>query len=274
MTKELLNNSDEIDRKKNCSHTCKICKLKDYISEDWRKYFESESIDEILCSIIKRLHSTQFYPSIEDIFRFTYFFPLEETKVVIIGQDPYHNQGEATGLAFSVSETHKKLPPSLRNILKEVSSNFPNEVNINMRNTLNKYFKSKENKEKINHKINSSVDKPLNGCLIRWLQQNVLLLNSTLTVAPNKPNSHFGYNWHIITDNLINKISENCANVVFMLWGNYAIKKEILIDSKRHLILKSSHPSPFSADISFFGSMQFKKANEYLILNNKKEIDW
>jgi uracil-DNA glycosylase len=167
---------------------------------------------------------------------------LEKIKVVIIGQDPYHGVGQANGLCFSVS--HKqKIPPSLRNIFKEL-------------------------KEDLN------IEPPNNGSLNHWSEEGVLLLNSILTVESGKANSHKDIGWEIFTESVIKLISLKMNNIVFLLWGKYAHNKEILIDCKKHLILKASHPSPLSSYRSFFGCKHFSKTNNYLINNGKEGIKW
>lgn len=168
----------------------------------------------------------------------------ENLKVVILGQDPYHNPGQANGLSFSVAKNVKKIPPSLQNIFKELKSD-------------------------INDVIISG-----HGDLSSWSKQGVLLLNSTLSVEKNKPNSHSKIGWQDLTDDIIRHINDNYDGIVFILWGSYAIKKSELLDPTRHLILTSSHPSPFSARKSFFGSKPFSKTNEYLNSLNKGIINW
>lgn len=164
-------------------------------------------------------------------------------KVVILGQDPYHGVGQANGLCFSVGEG-VKMPPSLRNILKEIEmeTGMPSE----------------------------SADGDLSG----WATQGVLLLNSVLTVRAHEAGSHAGYGWERFTDAIISAVSDLCNHVVFMLWGNYAAGKERLIDSKKHLVLKAAHPSPLSAYRGFFGCGHFVAADKYLIENGKEAIRW
>lgn len=166
----------------------------------------------------------------------------EDLKVVIIGQDPYHNEHQAHGLAFSVLV--EKLPPSLKNIYKEIESEYGYEMPKN------------------------------NGNLESWAKQGVLLLNTALTVEKNKPGSHAKIGWHTFTENIIKKISTEKNNVVFVLWGNHAHQFKELINEEKHEILESSHPSPFSARKSFFGSNHFVKINDYLKKHNKRVIEW
>lgn len=163
-------------------------------------------------------------------------------KVVILGQDPYHGDGQAHGLCFSV-EKGVTPPPSLQNIYKEI------ERDLSIKNSLE-------------------------GDLSSWARQGVLLLNSVLTVERNYAASHAGKGWEIFTDKVIEVLSEEKENLVFLLWGNYAKTKGKKIDRKKHLVLESSHPSPLSVYRGFLGSSHFSKTNEYLKANGKKEIDW
>jgi uracil-DNA glycosylase len=180
-------------------------------------------------------------PAPEYIFRAFTFFPPSETRVVILGQDPYHTPRVADGLAFStVSEN--KIPPSLQNIFKELRA---------------EGFETKDDPN-----------------LTRWATQGVLLLNASLSVRAGEANSHADYGWHQCTDAVIKTISDTQEHVVFILWGAFARKKSVLIDASKHLVLESAHPSPLSAHNGFFGNGHFKKANEYLKLNGRKEIDW
>ncbi len=162
--------------------------------------------------------------------------------MVILGQDPYHGQGQANGLSFAVNGG-VVLPPSLKNIFKEIE----NDLKIVPEN---------------------------NGDLSRWAQQGILLLNATLTVKMSSPGSHQNKGWEIFTDAVIKKLSEEREHIVFILWGNYARNKGMVIDKKKHLVLESAHPSPFSAHSGFFGSRPFSKANTYLKRNGIGEIDW
>ena len=175
-----------------------------------------------------------------EVYRAFHFAPLSEIKVVILGQDPYPKLGDAMGLAFSVKRGYN-LPKSLKNIYKEI------ERDIRVEN---------------NH-----------GSLIGWARQGVLLLNTCLTVEKGKPGSHFNIGWDKFTDNIIKEVS-NKGDVVFMLWGRKAQKKETLINHSTNLVLKAAHPSPLSANRGFFGCGHFSKANEYLKSKNLKEIAW
>jgi len=182
------------------------------------------------------------YPPKEQIFRALKLTPFENIKVVILGQDPYHGEGQANGLAFSVNKGIK-VPPSLRNIYKELESDL-------------------------------NIKSPLHGDLTSWAKQGVLLLNSVLTVEKDNPGSHKNIGWEEYTDSLIKEISDKKKNIVFILWGKYAESKKSLIDEKKHFIISSPHPSPFSARKGFFGSKPFSRTNSYLKIKGKKEIDW
>ncbi len=168
--------------------------------------------------------------------------PVNNVKVVILGQDPYHGEGQAHGLCFSV-QTAIKPPPSLINIFKELKD----DLGLNI---------------------------PNHGNLEKWANQGVLLLNATLTVRANQARSHFNKGWEYFTDSTIRKISEYKKNLVFLLWGNDAKEKEPLIDSSKHLILKAAHPSPFSASYGFFGCRHFSKTNKYLEEHGIPPVDW
>ena len=193
--------------------------------------------------ILSRIGSSEtVFPSREEVFRAFSLTPISKVKVVILGQDPYHGEGEANGLAFSVNKGIK-LPPSLKNIYKELNSDLGIQI-------------------------------PNHGDLTKWAKQGVLLLNSVLTVEKDKPGSHRNMGWEEYTDSIIKKISEERKNVVFILWGKYAETKKNLIDENKHLILFSAHPSPFSARRGFFKSKPFSKCNTYLKKNGIKEIDW
>jgi uracil-DNA glycosylase len=169
---------------------------------------------------------------------------LEDLKVVIIGQDPYHGEGEANGLCFSVNDS-VKIPPSLRNIFREMNTDL------------------------------ESIFFPTTGNLEAWAKQGVLLLNASLTVRKDNPNSHKHLKWNIFTDAVIQKISEEKKNVVFMLWGSFAQKKGAKIDRNKHLVLESGHPSPMSANQGkWFGNKHFSQANEYLKNHNLQTINW
>jgi uracil-DNA glycosylase len=216
------------------------------IEESWKAILKDEfsrSYFKDLSNFVREEYKSGIiYPSPENIFRAFDLCPFGNVKVVIIGQDPYHGVGQANGLCFAVGE-EIKLPPSLQNIFKEIES----DLNV----------------------------APLkNGDLSRWAKQGVLLLNATLTVSANTPGSHQKKGWEEFTDAVIEKLSEERENLVFILWGNYAKKKGEKIDRKKHLVLEAQHPSPFSAYSGFFGSKHFSKANKYLKDKGLKEIDW
>ena len=181
------------------------------------------------------------FPPKEQIFRAIELTTFDEVEVVIIGQDPYHNDFQANGLCFSVSDL-VKAPPSLKNIFTELKD----DLGI----------------EKTSNELDS------------WARQGVLLLNATLTVRAHEPNSHKDLGWEKFTDFIIKEISEKKENVVFVLWGAFAQKKASLIDETKHFIIQSAHPSPFSVYRGFYGSKPFSKINEYLISKNKKPINW
>jgi uracil-DNA glycosylase len=215
--------------------------------EDWKSIlkeeFEKEYYKNILLFIKEEEENGKIiYPKKEKIFKSLEIAP-SKIKVIIIGQDPYHGENQANGLAFSV-EIGQKIPPSLRNIYKEIEAEFG-------------YKMSKKN-----------------GDLTCWFNQGVLLINTSLTVEKSKPGSHKDIGWSQFTDTIIKKISDNFDRKIFILWGSHAIKKQQIIDEKKHLILTSNHPSPFSAYRGFFGNNHFKKANNFLIENNQTPIDW
>lgn len=185
--------------------------------------------------------TTKCFPPKNQIFRAIELTTFDEVEVVIIGQDPYHNDFQANGLCFSVSDL-VKAPPSLKNIFTELKD----DLGI----------------EKTSNELDS------------WAKQGVLLLNATLTVRAHEPNSHKDLGWEKFTDFIIKEISEKKENVVFVLWGAFAQKKASLIDETKHFIIQSAHPSPFSVYRGFYGSRPFSKINEYLISKNKKPINW
>lgn len=182
------------------------------------------------------------YPPGSKIFHAFDQTPIDQVKVVILGQDPYHGAGQAHGLSFSVPNGVPP-PPSLINIFKEIQTDI-------------------------------GVDPPRHGNLEHWARQGVLLLNASLTVRAGEPMSHSKIGWAIFTDTVIKTISEKKKHVVFMLWGKFAREKKILIDTSKHLVLESAHPSPLSAHNGFFGNRHFSKANEYLVKNRIEPIDW
>lgn len=208
-----------------------------------KEYFESKSFKDLTDFVRKEYKSKTVYPKPKDIFKAFWLTPFNDVKVVILGQDPYHGPGQAHGLCFSVPEG-MPLPPSLKNIYKEIESDLG----------IKKDF--------------------TNGNLENWAEQGVFLLNAILSVVARSPASHQNKGWEEFTDHIIKTISDEKDHVIFMLWGNFARSKKELIDSKKHLILESPHPSPFSADRGFFGCKHFSKCNEYLKDSKKGEIYW
>ena len=182
------------------------------------------------------------YPPGRQIFNAFNLCPFDKVKVVILGQDPYHGEGQANGLCFSVPDG-VEMPPSLVNIFKEISAETGKPM-------------------------------PPTGDLSRWARQGVMLLNATLTVAAHKPGSHQGRGWEAFTDAVVSTLARERSGLVFMLWGAYAIRKGALIDRSRHLVLTSPHPSPLSAYRGFFGNNHFVLANNYLTQHGKTAIDW
>ena len=214
--------------------------------KNWLSFLKNHDLKKQLLSIEARLEEEIklgkiIFPKRENIFRSLQLVQPDEVKVVILGQDPYHNFNQADGLAFSVSN-FQSLPPSLINIFIEIE----NDLNI-----------------KIEKK----------GDLAGIAEQGVLLLNSILTVEKNNPGSHKNVGWEKLTDIIISSLSV-MGNIVFILWGNFAKKKSNLIDNNINLVINSSHPSPFSAYKGFFGSKPFSKCNDYLISKGKKPIEW
>lgn len=205
--------------------------------------FQTSKLQELSEFVRNERSLHQVFPSADLVFNAFRLTPLNNLKVVILGQDPYHNDGQAHGLSFSVP-AGIAIPPSLRNIYTELVTDIPG-------------FKY-----------------PNHGNLSKWAEQGVLLLNATLTVRAHEAGSHQKKGWEFFTDEIIKSISDQAENVVFLLWGSYAIKKSALIDSKKHLILTAVHPSPISVYRGFFGCAHFSKANEYLRYHNKLPIDW
>ncbi len=216
------------------------------ITEQWDKALEVafESPEYLaLRQFLKTEYSQRtIYPSMYDIFNSLKLTPLNDVKVVILGQDPYHEEGQAMGLAFSVPKG-VKIPPSLVNIYKEIEG----ETGAKM---------------------------PSHGDLTGWARQGVLLLNAVLTVRAHSANSHKGKGWEYFTDKIIETVSKNNSGVVFLLWGANARSKRALIDKSKHLILEAVHPSPLSAYNGFFGCDHFCKTNKYLQSVGKQPIDW
>ena len=216
------------------------------IGNDWDALLADEFNKDYYLALREFLKTEYFskkiYPPMNDIFNALKYTSYENTRVVILGQDPYHGVGQAHGLCFSVKRGVMN-PPSLQNIFKELYSEL-------------------------------GIPAPECGELTGWAKEGVLLLNTTLTVREATPQSHKGKGWEILTDKIISLINEKDSPVVFVLWGGNARAKKPLITNKNHLILECAHPSPLSAYNGFFGCGHFKSANEFLAKNNLKEIDW
>ena len=220
--------------------------MKKIFSNDWQELLEGEMQKEYYQKLreflIKEYRTRTIYPDANDIFNALHYTPYKDVKVVILGQDPYHGPNQAYGLSFSV-KPGVAIPPSLVNIYKE------------LRNDLGCYI-------------------PNNGTLTKWAEEGVLLLNTSLTVRAGEANSHSRIGWEIFTDYIIRLLNQRDDPIVFILWGNNAIKKETLITNPKHHIIKSVHPSPLSASRGFFGSKPFSKTNKFLESIGKKSIDW
>ncbi|MBM3444954.1 MAG: uracil-DNA glycosylase [Bacteroidetes bacterium] len=218
------------------------------IAKGWKKAlseeFQKDYFSRITAQLkIEKQSRTRIYPPGSMIFNAFDSTDFNDVKVVIIGQDPYHGPGQANGLSFSV-QPGVKPPPSLVNIFKEIESDLGMTMPRNY------------------------------GDLSAWAKQGVLLLNATLTVRANQPNSHAGLGWHQFTDAVIQKLNQEKEHLVFLLWGNFAKEKGAYIHQKKHLVLKAAHPSPFAADKGFFGCNHFSKTNQYLIEQGIDPIDW
>jgi uracil-DNA glycosylase len=217
------------------------------IEESWKSALKPEFTKSYFQNIVtflktERMAGKTIYPPGSLIFNAFNTTPIDNVKVVILGQDPYHGPGQAHGLCFSVADGVPP-PPSLVNIFKELSSD-------------------------------TGVAIPNHGNLTKWAEQGVLLLNASLTVRAAEPMSHSQIGWAEFTNNVIKKISEQKQHVVFMLWGKFAQEKQVLIDETKHLVLKAAHPSPLSAYNGFFGCKHFSKANEYLVRNGIDPVNW
>ena len=209
------------------------------VGGEFRKPYYKE-----LYEFVKQEYNTRvIYPPADDIFNALHFTPLKEVKVLILGQDPYHNERQAHGLSFSVLPEQKEIPPSLQNIYQELHDD------------LGCYI-------------------PNNGYLEKWAKQGVLMLNTVLTVRAHQANSHRGIGWEQFTDAAIRILNEQDRPIVFLLWGRPAQMKKSMLNNPKHLILEAPHPSPLSAYRGFFGCRHFSKTNEFLIQNGLKPIDW
>ncbi|MDY0116505.1 MAG: uracil-DNA glycosylase [Sulfurimonadaceae bacterium] len=216
------------------------------LDTDWKdllaEEFDKEYFLQLQSFVEQEYQEKTVYPKYENIFRAFNLMKPQNVKVIIIGQDPYHGVNQANGLAFSVCDSCP-LPPSLKNIYKELATDLGCEISSS-------------------------------GNLIEWAEQGVLLINTILTVREKEPYSHKNRGWEIFTDTLLGRLSQEFEHIVFILWGAPSQKKEKLIDSTKHLIIKSAHPSPLSAYRGFFGSKPFSHANNYLHLNGKESIEW
>lgn len=217
------------------------------IEPSWKEALKEEFgqpyFKELTDFVKKEYQATTVYPHPKNIFRAFELTPFNAVKVVILGQDPYHGPRQAHGLSFSVIEGVRN-PPSLQNIFKEIESDVGDKVSVT------------------------------SGDLTRWATQGVLLLNATLTVRAGAAGSHQGQGWERFTDAVIRRLSEEREHLVFILWGNYARSKKVLIDESKHCIIDSPHPSPFSAHSGFFGSKPFSKTNTYLVTHGETPIAW
>jgi len=212
---------------------------------DWSELLSAEREMDYFESLYSFLYSNQskeIYPPKENWYKAFEYSSCASTKVIILGQDPYHGINQAEGLSFSVPKG-VPIPPSLRNIYIEIKSDL-------------------------------GITTPNHGHLSHWAKQGVLLLNSVLTVEKNSPVSHANQGWEIFTDNVIKLLNEKKDNLVFLLWGAYAGKKSELINPERHLVLNAPHPSPFSANKGFFGCKHFSKTNQYLLSTDQTPIEW
>lgn len=217
------------------------------IDASWKEVLEDEFKKPYFKQITEHIKTEKeqgktIYPPGPAIFRAFDETPFDKVKVVLLGQDPYHGRGQAMGLSFSVPDGVTR-PPSLINIFKELHDDV-------------------------------GVPVPKSGNLTKWAQQGVLLLNAALTVRAGEPNSHAKIGWHQFTDAVIHTVSEKKENVVFLLWGKFAQDKTVLINTKKHHVLKAAHPSPYAADKGFFGCRHFSKTNDFLTSKGTDPIDW
>lgn len=216
------------------------------INNDWLPEIEEEIrkpyYKELNKFILSEYKNHTIFPSADNIFNAFNLTPLKDVKVVILGQDPYHNEGQSHGLCFSV-QPGTKIPPSLVNIYKELKEDLACYI-------------------------------PNNGYLKKWAEQGVLLLNAVLTVRAHQAYSHQGKGWEQFTDAIINAVNKQDRPIVFILWGRPAQSKKAMLNNKKHLILEAPHPSPLSAFRGFFGSKPFSKTNDFLIKNKIEPIDW
>ena len=216
------------------------------LGNDWdevlKDEFEKDYYKELRIFLDKEYKEKTIYPLPQNIYNALRLTPYKDVKVVILGQDPYHEEGQAHGLAFSVNKGIQ-IPPSLENIYKELNADLGCKI-------------------------------PNNGYLVKWAKQGVLLLNAVLTVEAHKANSHKGKGWEELTNKIIEEVNKKDEAVVYILWGRNARDKKVLINNPKHLVLESAHPSPLSAYNGFFGSRPFSKTNTFLKNNGITEIDW
>lgn len=217
------------------------------IKNDWLPCVQREVKKDYykqLYSFVKQEYSEHvIYPPSDDIFNAMHYTPLSKVKVVIIGQDPYHEENQAHGLSFSVPQSQKKIPPSLQNIYKELQDDMGCYI-------------------------------PNNGYLKKWADQGVLLLNTVLTVRAHEAFAHKDKGWEQFTDALIREVNAQDRPIVYLLWGSPAQKKSAMLDNPKHLILKAPHPSPLSVYRGFFGCRHFSQCNDFLVANGETPIDW
>ena len=216
------------------------------LKNDWANLlddeFQKDYYLKLRAALIQEYKKHTIYPDMYDIFNALHYTPYKDVKVVILGQDPYHGEGQAHGLSFSV-KPGVRIPPSLLNIYKELKDDLGYDI-------------------------------PSNGYLEKWAKQGVLLLNTTLTVRKSQADSHRKIGWKYFTDRIIQVLNEREKPIVFLLWGNHARDYKNFISNEWHYIIESPHPSPFSANRGFFGSRPFSKANKFLKENNMEAIDW
>lgn len=216
------------------------------INEEWKnalsEEFEKPYFKTLWEQVLEEYSTNEIFPPIEDVFNAFNYTPLSKVKCVIIGQDPYHNVGQAHGLCFSV-KPGVAIPPSLVNIYKELHDDIGFQI-------------------------------PDNGYLEKWAKQGVLMLNTVLTVSAHEANSHKGMGWETFTDAVIKVLNEQDRPIVYLLWGAPAQKKAAKVDNPKHLLLKAPHPSPLSSYRGFFGCKHFSKANEFLVKNGLEAIEW
>jgi len=221
--------------------------MADILKNDWKDALSGEFVKpyfkELRRFLIQEYKEQQIFPPMHDIFNALHYTALSDVKIFLLGQDPYHDVNQAHGLAFSVPEIQTKLPPSLKNIYKELHDDIGCPI-------------------------------PTHGYLKKWADQGVLLLNTVMTVRAHQPNSHKNKGWEQFTDAIIKIINSQDRPLVILLWGSHSQLKETLLTNPKHLILKAPHPSPLSAYRGFFGSKPFSQANAFLKANGVGEVDW